>query len=302
MFLLFGLGAKDVVVDNGLVHADGVLPVVAASGKLVGILDADFVTLGHVLLQHVQVDGAHIYHGLVGGGHRLLHFALGEVAFGGAGEAHNHGIVALVQSLDGDGEVFGRLQGHVVGAVFGRLAVLVGIDAEHGEVARVARPHPVVRFAAELAHARRGCGYHAHVAVHFIINKVILVSGVEGQGQRLDAGFAFQVAFLPFFLGKLAQEGGGHGFVFVHLAGLDFGVHQVGDVHDAVHEAELQSRRGQLFSAAFGPEAVRQVVVLHAAVLLYGRVSAVVVGEDEAFGRDDFARASAAEDAHRILQ
>ena len=41
---------------------------------------------------------------------------------------------------------------------------------------------------------------------------------------------------------------------------------------------------------------------LHAAVLLYRLVSAMVVGQYQALGRDDFARTATAEDAHGILQ
>ena len=42
--------------------------------------------------------------------------------------------------------------------------------------------------------------------------------------------------------------------------------------------------------------------MLHAAMLLDGGISAVVVGQNQTFGRNDFARASAAEDTHGILQ
>ena len=131
---------------------------------------------------------------------------------------------------------------------------------------------------------------------------------------EIDPGIAFQVAdvkahsrffrrnLFQFFLGQLAEELVGHGFVFVHFTGFHFSVHQVGDVYDTMHKAELQSRCGQFFGTAFGPEAVRQVVVLHAGVLLDRGISAVVVGQDEAFGRDDFTGTSSAEDADGILQ
>ena len=301
-FLLFSLGGEHGVVHDSLVHANGVLPVVAATSELVGILDTGLVTLAHVLLQYVEVNGTHVDHGLVDGGHTLAHFALCEVTFGRTGEAHDHGIVTFVESLQRDRKVLRGLQGYIVSAVFGRLSVLVSIDAEHGEVACVAGPHPVVRLAAEFAYARRRSCHHAHVAIDLIIEKVILVSGVERQSAYFDAGFALEVALFQFFLGQLAEELVGHGFVFVHFTGFHFSVHQVGDVYDTMHKAELQSRCGQFFGTAFGPEAVRQVVVLHAGVLLDGGISAVVVGQDEAFGRDDFTGTSSAEDADGILQ
>ena len=166
----------------------------------------------------------------------------------------------------------------------------------------MARPHPVVRLATKLAHTRRGSSHHAHVAVHLIINKVEFIACIEGQSLRHDARLTVEVTLGKLFLCYLAQEGRGHCRGLVHFAGFDFLVHQVGDVHDAVHEAEFQSRRGQLFCTAHGPETIRQVVMLHAAVLLDGGISAVVVGQNQTFGRNDFARASAAEDTHGILQ
>ena len=301
-FLLFGLGAQHVVVYNGLVHADGVFPVVAASCKLVGILDADLVTLSHELFQHVQVDRAHVDHGLVLSRHHLLHLALCKIPLCASGKSHDHGIVPFVQSLNGDGEEFGCLQGHIVCTVFGRLPILVGIDAEHGKVTRVARPHPVVGFPSELAHARRRRSYHAHIAIYLIIDQVIFISGIERQSLRHDARFPIEVTFGQLFLGQLAQERAGHGFGFGSLSRLDLGVDQVGDVYNAVYEAEFQSRCGQFLFPAHGPEAVGQVVMLHAGVLLDGGVSAMMVGEDQTFGRDDLSRASASEYTDGIFQ
>ena len=51
LFLDFGFGAQHVIVDDCLVHTNGVLPVVTASGKLAGILDAGLVTGIHILGQ-----------------------------------------------------------------------------------------------------------------------------------------------------------------------------------------------------------------------------------------------------------
>ena len=45
-----------------------------------------------------------------------------------------------------------------------------------------------------------------------------------------------------------------------------------------------------------------QVVVFHRAVLLYGAIAAVVVGQYQAFGRDDFAGTATAKDTYSIFQ
>ena len=88
----------------------------------------------------------------------------------------------------------------------------------------------------------------------------------------------------------------------VHFACLDFLVHQIGGILNAVNKAEFQSRGRQLFAMVHSPEAIGQVIVLHAAVLLDRSVTAVVVGQDQSFGRDNFAGTAAAEDTYGIFQ
>ena len=166
----------------------------------------------------------------------------------------------------------------------------------------MAGPHPVVRFATKLTYARRRCGHHANIAIHLIVEEVVLVAGVEGEGLGADARLALEVALLQLLVGDVSQETVGHGIRFAHLASLDALVHQVGDINDAVYKAELQSGSRYFLFAGHGPETVSQVVVLHATVLLNSAIATVVVGQDQSFGRDDFAGASTAKDTHGILQ
>ncbi|EJX04130.1 hypothetical protein EVA_07763 [gut metagenome] len=227
---------------------------------------------------------------------------MGQVAVGAAREAHDHGIVAFFDAFQRNGQVLLGLQGYVVGAVSCRFTVGIGIDAEHREVASVARPHPVVGFAAELADGGRRSRHHAHVVIHLQVNQVEFVAGIERQCLGQDARFAVQVAVLQRFVGKVLQERSRKGLFFLHLAFLHLGVDGIGHVDDAFHELELQARSGKFFAAVLGPEAVGQVIVFHRAMLLDGIVAAVVVGQDEAVGRDDFTGTATAEDTHGILQ
>ena len=93
------------------------------------------------------------------------------------------------------------------------------------------------------------------------------------------------------------------GVVGIHLVARLFDglVDGVGHLDDFLDKPHLQSRGGQLIFLAHGPESVGQVVVLHRAVLLYGVVTAVVVGENQSFGGDDFAGATAAEDDYGVF-
>ena len=149
---MFCFSAQHVIVDDCLVHADGIFPVVTASGKFVGILYAGLVAGVHIFAQHVEAHSTHVNHGLIVCFHTLFHFRSGEVAAGSSGEPHNHGVVILLQALDGDRQVLRSLQRYVVLRIFGRLSVFVGIDAEDGEISRMARPHPVIRFTTELSY------------------------------------------------------------------------------------------------------------------------------------------------------
>ena len=302
LFLDFGFGAQHVIVDDCLVHTNGVLPVVTASGKLAGILDAGLVTGIHILAQHFEAYAAHINHCLIHGVHALLHFALGEVTFCAAGEAHNHGVVTFVQTFDGDGQELRRFQGYIAFTVFSRLSVGIGIDTEHGEVARVARPHPVVGLTAKLTYRGGRSGNHTHVAVYLIIEHIEFVSCIEGECAHFNARFTLQIALLQFFLCQFAEERGSQCIDFRHFACLYFSVDKVGDVYNAVHETEFQSRGGQFFTAVHGPETICQIIVFHAAVLLYGTVSAMVIGQNQSFRRDDFAGTATAKDTYSIFQ
>ena len=78
--------------------------------------------------------------------------------------------------------------------------------------------------------------------------------------------------------------------------------HIIGHVLDLLDEGDGQSRIGQLLLTAHGPEAIRQVVVLHRAMPLDIAIAAMVIGQNQAIGRDDLARTTAAKTDHGILQ
>lgn len=148
------------------------------------------------------------------------------------------------------GRNFGVFKGTLL-ALYSAVSVGIGIDAEHGEVARVTWPHPVVGFTAELTYRGRGSGYHTHVTVHFVIEQVEFISRIERECSYLDARFTFQITLFQFFFGKFAEERGGQCIDFRHFSSFDFRVYEVGDVYNAVYETEFQSRSRQLFIAVF---------------------------------------------------
>ena len=92
--------ADDVEVGNRLVHTDGVLPIVAASGPLAGILDAHSAVLAHPAFPHLLLLAAHLDGRYVAVLHTLADTPRAEVAAGGAGIAHGHAEVAGLEAVD----------------------------------------------------------------------------------------------------------------------------------------------------------------------------------------------------------
>ena len=162
----------------------------------------------------------------------------------------------------------------------------------------MAGPHPVVGVAAEVADRRGGRADQTDVLEYLHHEGEIAVAAEEALHLNLHA--------LVLGLQTLGQRPG----VLLHDAGalrlagnIGHVAQQVGrHVEDAAHEADFEPRHGQLLGVVHRPEAVLEVVVIDRRQRLDRAVAAMVVGEHEAFGRDDLARASAAEDHDGVLE
>ena len=78
--------------------------------------------------------------------------------------------------------------------------------------------------------------------------------------------------------------------------------HVIGHVLDLLDEGDGQSRIGQLLLTAHGPEAIRQVIVLHRAMPLDIAITAMMVGQYQTIGRDDLACTTATKTDYGIFQ
>ena len=153
--LLSTLSTEDIELDEGLVHPDGVLPVVGAAGVLGGILDARSLISLHRCPPELLLSATHLDTGSVLVRHTVLNGEGGDIATRRAGEAYGHRIVTLLVAFGRDRSVVLRLVGDIVLAVVSGRIVLASVDAEDGEVPRLARPHPVVRITTELTYRSR---------------------------------------------------------------------------------------------------------------------------------------------------
>ena len=177
---------------------------------------------------------------------------------------------------------FFRTIRNVPGRVGRRAVVFRSIDAEHREVARVAGPDPVVGVAPELADRRGRRGHEAHVVELLVDEQELLVAVVH----LFDRGFvarAFGFGFADDLLRRLACGD------------------PVGHIVHADEEADPEFFVRQLLGPGHGPETIGQVVVLDGRMFLNGVVAAMVVGEQQAFGRDEFARTAAVEEHDGVL-
>ena len=212
----------------------------------------------------------------------IAHGVGGDVLLRVAREAVDHREVALLDPLGRDLEVALRTVGDILLGVGGGLVILVGIDAEDGEVARVARPDPVVRVAAKLTDRRGRCTHQAHIVVLAIDKEELLVAVVH----LLDRG----AVALPLGLRRGNDR--------LRLLALS---DAVGHLLHADQDAHIEPLVGELLLAVARPEAVGEVVVLDRGVELNGVVAAVVVRQHQALLRDDLSRAEAAKEHHGVL-
>ena len=182
-----------------------------------------------------------------------------------------------------------RVEGDVAFARRRRAAVRPGVDAQQGEVAGVARPAPVVDLAAVFAHRARRRVDQAHVGVLQPLDELIGHPAVEGlhlaAAVRLALAGRDQLLLLALDRPEARQVVGAGG----HRR-LDLG----GDVRRAVGEGDAQPLARELVGARAGEEAVGDDVVARGRVLLQDAERAVVVGDHEALGGDEAARAAVA--------
>ena len=193
--------------------------------------------------------------------------------------------------------MFQGLVGDVVLVVGCGLAVLAHIDAEHGEVARVAGPHPVVGVAAELADIARGSTHEAHIGEDLVDVHEILVAIVEG----LDDGLIVSTSH------SLGSENSNILFddaLALLLGGLvaNASQHTVGHILHTHQTGGGKALAGYLLLAGHCPEAVGEVVVLHGAVAGDVVVAAVVVGEEKSLVGDKLTSAALVKEDDGILE
>ena len=216
---------------------------------------------------------------------------------GAARVSHDEDEVVRLDAAGGDLQPALRLVRHVALVVGGRLAVLADVRAQVAPVARVARPAPVVGFAAEHADAL-GRRVHEADVLDFELPDLEVTAALEKRGD-VAAGAVFLARrdallhaavnrVVPLAIGRRRGDGAD-----------DAG----GDVDDRRrHEDAGAGAVRQFVGQRWREEPVLQQVALRARIELQAAGHAMMVRDDQAVGRYEGRRAAAErhDGAHRL--
>ena len=167
-----------------------------------------------------------------------------------------------------------------------RLAVFVG--AQEARIERIAREVEVVGIAAEGRGPVLRCPDEAHVRILAIGIELVLAAAEQRDdlaARRREIG-----AVCLFDLGDLGIAGTGQ---CVTRQACERGLHVAGHVGDLGHHFGLLAGAHLLVAVARGDEAGIEQVFRAGRIVEQAGSDAVVVGEDQALGRDEAGRASA---------
>ena len=149
---------------------------------------------------------------------------------------------------------------HIVFRILGRTTRLgVGIDTEHGVVAGLARPHPVVSLATEFTHRLGDSKHESHILEVAIGGQIVFIAFVKrlhlhAQGRILQAD-----ALAPGILNGINES--------AHFLNRQFAeselVERIGDILLINHKAHEEILVRQFLGKRLGIETIQQVVVLH---------------------------------------
>src|SRR5699024_940584 len=172
------------------------------------------------------------------------------------------------------------------------LSIGPDVRTVEGEVAGVARPHPVVDVTAVLADAVGRAVYQAHVLDFEPVDELVLRAAEKARDLAAVAGLLLAAGhdLLAAILDDVVDIAAAH-------VGVDALADAGGDILDRDRDIHARARRGrQLGAHVFGQKAFFQVVVVSGGVVLDGASGAVVVGYHQAFGRDEACRTTAQRD------
>ena len=177
------------------------------------------------------------------------------------------------------------LERHVVGRIVRSRPVGRDIGAVEGEVAGVARPHPVIDIAAIFSDRIGRRIDQPHVAHFEALDELVLVPAVEAGHEATIACvlLAFGSDVLHALLDRVVTR--------IGREALGPGAHPLGHVAFRDRHVDARARRGLQFGAlGLGEEAVFEIIVLCGGIVLHRSARAVMVRHHQPFGRNEAGR------------
>ena len=191
--------------------------------------------------------------------------------------------------------VFGPV-GDIVLGIFGRRSVGRDIGAVEGEIAGVARPHPVIDIAAIFPDRVGGGIDQPHILDLEPLDQRVLLAAIE---TRDEAAIA---RFLLAFGGDVLHPLVDRVIAFGRRKRVDPVAHPRGDIADFGGDIDARSGRGGQFVALrLREEAVLEIIVLGGGIVLHRTARAVMVRDHQPLGRNEARRTALQLDdrAHR---
>ena len=144
-------------VFNGIVHPDAVFPVVGAAGIFACIRYVDCLVGQHIFFPNILFCTPNFDAGFISVIYPLIDAPRAQVSLGRARISQNHGVIAILITLIGNGYKPFRAIGYVIFGVFSRFTIGCAINPKYRKVAGMTRIHPVICFAAKFSDRRWRC-------------------------------------------------------------------------------------------------------------------------------------------------
>ena len=260
------------------------------------VFDARVRAFGRGFLDRVDPLVEHRHHRRILPAEGVLHLGQRGVARGRSGIARRHDEIAILEARAAHLQVMFGLERHVVRRIVRSRPVGRDIGAIEGEIAGVARPHPVIDIAAIFPDRIRRRIDEAHVAHFEALDKLVLVPAIEARDEATIASvlLAFGSDVLHALLDRVVTR--------IGRKALGPRAHPLGHVAFRDRHIDARARCGLQFGAlGLGEEAVLEIIVLGGGIVLHRSARAVMVRHHEPFGRNEAGRTAAERDdrAHR---
>ena len=289
---------QDMQFPDSPVHPNAVLPVIGAFIVFGSILYADTVPPVHFALPDSLLDAPDIYLCLIAVVHHLFDAKRREVTLRAARIAQCHAERTLFIPVQRNRRyVFGTIR-DVFRRIIRRAVVLTGIDAKYAEIARMTRPHPIVRIPTELAYRGRRCKYQPDIVIVAVNRQPKLIAAIvriynshqsrvltrhfltDGKHHRIHRTGTLRLGHLRLYRTK-------HPFRYILRP---------------QQKADIKLRIRQFLAAVTCHKAVFQIVMLHGRMLLDAAETAMVIRKYQSVFRHDHPRTETAETHYGIFQ